>query len=162
MGHIRTVGVVAAGVLMFTLGLSTLLAQNQPQKPLGQPEVQVKEVTFTGKIVDLHCFMTGGQKDKDATKCTQKCLREGVPAALETDNGLVLLGKGMTGIGREVSRHALGMVEIKGKLYEKQGLKYIDVTSVKEVKKVVPEEEEEEEGEENWPYESEPEPEPEP
>ena len=142
MGHVRTVGVVAAGVLVFTLGLSTLLAQNQPLKPLGQPETQGKEVTLTGKIVDLHCFMTGSQPTKDAVKCTRECLNDGVPAALETDNGLVILGRGMKGIGREVSRHALAMVEINGKLYEKHGLKYVDVTSIKEAKKVEPGEEE--------------------
>lgn len=157
MGHVRTVGIVAAGVLVFTLGLSTLLAQDRPSKPLGQPAIQGKEVTLTGKIVDLHCFMTGAPEEKDAAKCAAKCLKEGVPAALETGNGLILLGKGMNGIGREASRHALSMVEVKGKLYEKHGLKYLDVTSIKEAKKVEPEEEEE-----DWPYEPEPEPEPEP
>jgi len=157
MGHVRTVGIVAAGVLVFTLGLSTLLAQDRPSKPLGQAEIQGKEVTLTGKIVDVHCFMAGAPQEKDAVKCTTKCLREGVPAALETDNGLILLGKGMNGIGREASRHALSMVEVNGRLYEKHGLKYLDVTSMKEATKSEPEEEEE-----DWPYEPEPEPEPDP
>jgi hypothetical protein len=143
MGRVKTVGIVVAGVLFVTLGLSTLLAQDQPPKSPGQPAMQGKEVTLTGKIVDLHCFMTGVMPDKNAAKCTQRCLREGVPAALETDGGLILLGKGMTGIGREASRHALDVVEVKGKLYEKQGLKYLDVTSIKATKKAEPEEWEE-------------------
>lgn len=157
MGHVKTFGVVAAAVLVFTLGLSALLAQDKPPKPLGQPEMQGKEVTLTGKIVDLHCFMAGTpkEKEKDAAKCTAKCLKEGVPAALETDQGLILLGKGMDGFGREASRHALAMVEVKGKLYEKYGLKYLDVMTIKKAKKVEPEEEEE-----DWTYEPEPEPEP--
>jgi hypothetical protein len=157
MGRVRTVAAVAAGVLVFALGLSTLLAQNEPSRPRGQRAMQGKEVTFTGKIVDLHCFMTGSQPDKDAARGTERCLREGVPAALEMDNGIVLLGKGTRGIGREVARHALGMVEVTGKLYEKHGLKYVDVTSLKEVKGNELEEEEE-----DWPYETEPQPEPEP
>jgi hypothetical protein len=140
MERVRTVGIVVAGVLFVTLGLSTLLAQDQPPKSPGQPAMQGKEVTLTGKVVDLHCFMTGVTRDKYAAKCTQKCLREGVPAALETDGGLILLGKGMTGIGREASRHALGMVEVKGKLYEKHGLKYLDAASMKEVKETESEE----------------------
>jgi hypothetical protein len=147
MGRVRTVGIVAAGVLVFTLGLSTLLAQDKPLKPLGQPEMQGREATLTGKIVDLHCVMAGAPKEKDAAKCTAKCLKEGVPAALETEQGLVLLGKGMDGFGREASRHALAMVEVKGKLYEKHGLKYLDVRSIKEARKIEFEEEEE-----DWPY----------
>jgi hypothetical protein len=154
MGRVRTVGIVAAGVLVLTLGLSTLLAQDQPAKQLGQPEMQSKEVTLTGKVVDLHCFMTGSQPTKDPVRCTRQCLRDGVPAALETDGGIVILGKGLRGIGRELVRHAQDTVEIKGRLYEKHGLKYLDVTSVKEVKKV--EFEEEEEGDEDWPEDPEP------
>jgi hypothetical protein len=151
MGRVRTVGIAAAGVLVLTLGLSTLLAQSQQPRPVGQSDTQAKEVTLTGKIVDLHCFMTGSQPTKDAVKCTRECLRDGVPAALEMDGGLVLLGKGMKGIGREVAQHALATVEVKGKLYEKHGLKYLDVISVKEAKKAEPEEEEEGEESEDWP-----------
>jgi hypothetical protein len=150
---------VTTGMLVFALGLSALLAQSQPPKPLGQQEAQGKEVALTGRIVDLHCFMTGSQPDKDLARCTQKCLRGGVPAALETESGLVILGKGMMGIGREASRHALSMVEISGKLYERHGLKYVDVTSIKEARKVEPEEPEEEgqeEGEEESPEPNEP------
>ncbi len=152
MGNVRIVGVVAAGVLVLVLGLSTLSAQNQPPKPPGHPEAQGKEVTLTGKLVDLYCFMTGDQPDKDPAKCTEMCLKKGVPAALETDDGLLLLGKGANGIGREAARHALRMVEVKGKLYQKHGLKYLDVASIKEAKKVESDEEEEE----DWQDEPEP------
>ena len=155
MGRVRIVGVVAAGVLVFTLGLSTLLAQDQPQKKPGQPDVQAKEVTLTGKIVDLHCLMAGGPEGKEGVKCSAKCLMEGVPAALETDSGIVLLGKGLSGIGREASRHALTKVEVKGRLYEKYGLKYVDVTSIQKVKETESEGEEE-----DWPDEPEPDAEP--
>jgi hypothetical protein len=165
MGHVRTVGIVAASVLVLALGLSTLLAQVQQPKPMGQSDTQGKEVTLTGKVVDLHCFMTGSQPTKDVVKCTRECLRDGVPAALEVDGGLVLLGKGLRGIGRELTRHAQDTVEIKGKLYEKHGLKYVDVASVKEAKKSNLEEEEEEdwgdegdagEEDEDWPEDPEP------
>ena len=155
MGRVRTVGIVAAGALVLTLGLSTLLAQSQQPRPMGQSETQGKEVTLTGKVVDLHCYMTGSQPTKDVVKCTRECLRDGVPAALEINGGLVILGKGLRGIGRELVRHAQDTVEIKGKLYERHGLKYVDVTSFKEAKKVHLEEEDEEE-EEDWPDEPEP------
>ena len=50
-----------------------------------------REVTMSGKIVDLHCFMTGKFPSADHAKCTRECIRAGVPAALETEDSVVIL-----------------------------------------------------------------------
>ena len=68
----------------------------------------------------------------DEEKCVRDCLRNGVPAALDTDDGLVVLGKGTKGPKSTILTHAFKQIEVKGKLYEKNGLKYLDIESIKD------------------------------
>ena len=105
-------------------------AQPPPAKPI-MKETAAKEATLTGRIVDLHCYMTGDYATADHAKCTAECIKKGVSAALETATGLVLLGNGMEGTARKVELFALQNVQVRGKIYEKHGLKYLDITEIK-------------------------------
>jgi hypothetical protein len=145
MKHARLIGAVTAIAAVTVLGLSSLLAQSREHAPPQKPESKEskgKETTLVGKIVDLQCYMTEEYATKDHAECTRRCIRAGVPVALETDKGLVIVGMGQRGPAHKVEKHALVMVELKGKLYEKHGLKYVDLTSLKPAKPQ-PEEEEE-------------------
>lgn len=93
-----------------------------------------REVTLIGKVVDLHCCMTGKFPSTDHVKCTRECIRAGVPAALETEDGLIVLGHGPKGAARTVAGLALKTVEARGKLYERHGLRYLDLTTAKALK----------------------------
>jgi hypothetical protein len=84
-----------------------------------------KEVTLTGKLTDLHCFAMG---IKEEPAKTGECLKAGAPAVLETATGVVLLSKGPK--GTDLAAMAGQEVEIKGKLFEKAGLKYVDFTAI--------------------------------
>lgn len=130
MKHARFIGATAAIAVATTLGLSSLFAQSREQTPPQKQETKGKEVTLVGKIVDLQCYMTGEYPTKDQAECARKCIGAGVPAALETNNGLVIVGKGYRGVGREIAKHAMATVKVKGKLYEKHGVKYIDAATV--------------------------------
>ncbi len=90
-----------------------------------------EDVTLTGKLVDMQSFMTGKSAGTDPAKAAQQCLRSGVPAVLETEEGLVVIGMGERGPSRLIVPLALKRVELKGKLYEKEGLQYIDITSAR-------------------------------
>ena len=89
-----------------------------------------KEVTLSGQVVDLHCFMTGQFPSADRAKCTADCIRSGVPAALSTDSGVYILGQGPTGPAKALTAHAFQNVEIVGKVFEKGGVRYVDITSI--------------------------------
>ncbi len=120
-----------------------------------------REVTLTGRIVDLHGFVTGEYRTANRAECTAACIRDGVPAGLETRNGVVVLGQGMTGPTKTLLPHAYQEVDVTGKLYRKGGLRYLDITSVSAPSKERPAEPEPEEEDEPEPDEPEPdEPEP--
>ncbi len=92
---------------------------------------QGKEVTMTGRIVDLHCYMTGQFESVDHAKCTAECIRSGVPAGLETDKEFFLLGQGTKSAAKTLEPLAFEQAEIRGKLYERNGVKYLDIISAK-------------------------------
>jgi len=103
------------------------LAQDRPgaAQPGG-----AREVTLSGRVVDLHCFMTGQYPSADRAKCTADCIRNGVPAGLETPTGVVVFGQGTTGPAKTLLPLAYEQVEATGKLYEKAGVKYLDIASL--------------------------------
>lgn len=109
---------------------SSVLAWAPPAKS-GKPQ----DVTLTGKLVDLHCYMTEKFASPDKVKCTRDCLQAGIPAALETKDGIVLIGAGAKGEHRtKLLPLAYENVELKGKLYEKHGVKFVDLESINQVK----------------------------
>ena len=138
MTYRRTLGVLAFAVAAVIAGASSLRAGGERSKP-----VKPEDVTLIGKVVDLQSFMTGKFTGTDPVRATQDCIRQGVPAALETEEGLIVIGMGERGPSRTLIPLAFKKVEVKGKLYEKDGLQYIDMATATLVK----EKEEAEEGE---------------
>ena len=148
MKYQRTVAIAVAAVAAATILASALYAGDKQDRQ--DKKRAPREVTLTGKVVDLHCYMTERFPSADAVKSTRECLRVGVPAALETDDGLIIIGKGPKGPAQDIAPLALQNVELKGKLYERHGLRYIDVVSAKAAKKTPPVKEEAETDEDDW------------
>ena len=126
MRHCRTVGMVMVAVAAAIVGASTLRAGGERNKP-----IKAQDVTLVGKVVDLQSYMSGNSATGDPTRSTQERIRQGVPAALKTDDGLVVIGMSDHGPSRILLPLAFKNVEVKGKLYEKYGLQYLDMTSAK-------------------------------
>ena len=133
MKYQRTVAIAVAAVAAATILASALYAGDKQDRQ--DKKRAPREATLTGRVIDLHCYMTEQFPSADAVKCTRECIRVGVPAALETDDGLIIIGKGPKGPARDIAPLALQDVELKGKLYERHGLRYIDVISAKATKK---------------------------
>jgi hypothetical protein len=104
---------------------STLLAIGRPKSP--KPE----DVTLVGLVVDLQTYMTEKCPNEDFAKCTRDNIRGGVPAALETDDGLIIVGMGDKGPARLLVPLAYQNAEVTGKLYDRDGLLYLDMTAAK-------------------------------
>jgi hypothetical protein len=121
---LAVVAVVAAAITA-----STLLAGSSRYGSDPKPE----EMTLVGTVVDLHSYMTGKHSSNDEIKSTRDAIRAGVPVALETEEGLVVIGTGNKGPGRKLMPFAGREVELTGKLYEEDGFEYIDMESVEAI-----------------------------
>ena len=119
---VAALSTVALGLLVWSVNADVRGARGE--KP-------AKDATLTGRVVDLHCFMTGEMPSADPVRCTADCLRAGVPAGLETDTGLVVLGQGVQGPAKALVPFAFKTVEISGKLHERDGVRYLDIASIR-------------------------------
>lgn len=123
-----------ATMVLVTSNLS-VSAQIAGPSMIGPPQdaattPNAKEVTMTGRVVDLQCFMTGQAPSADVKKCAADCIRAGVPAGLETTDGLIVLGQGVKGPAKTLLSFAHQTVEVSGKLYEGGGVRYLDISSI--------------------------------
>lgn len=158
VGGLLIVGAFAAGGAWLATSPQAQ-AQVQPNKPSRAKPVQARptpagvvdrparEIDLTGRVVSVHAYMAGAG-GADAMKATVDALRAGGAAALESPMGLIILGQGNTGGLRTLLPLANQEVEVHGKLYEKGGVKYLDITTINAAQgDEEGDEEEEEEGE---------------
>src|ERR1051325_7244141 len=83
---LMTVVLVAVGAAL--VGGTALMAG--PAKGEHKTTIEPKITTIEGRIVDIACFMSGQYTGNDRTKCTADCIRNGIPACLETSHhGLI-------------------------------------------------------------------------
>ena len=73
--------------------------------------------------------MRGTIRTRSVDSATRACTRTVTPT------GLVVLGQGTAGAGKTLIPLAFQDVEVQGKLYEKGGVKYLDITSAEAVEK---------------------------
>lgn len=122
-------------------------AKPTPARAPTQPDRPAREITLTGRVVTVQSYMsTSGSGD--ATKATTDSLRSGGAAALESPMGLVILGQGNTGAMKLLLPMANQQVEAHGKLFEKGGVKFLDIDTIGVVEEDEDEPADEPEGEE--------------
>ena len=117
---IRALGAVPA--LLF-LGVLIALAQ-----PKGET-VKVK-----GEVVDLWCFLEGGDRGADHKQCAISCAKAGNPIGLvtEKDEVYVMMGVKDHQPGKDVLIDKMAeTVTVEGTLVKKGGTQVIYVSSVK-------------------------------
>jgi len=91
-------------------------------------------VTLKGEVVDLWCYLEGGDHGAEHKKCAVECARAGNPIGLVTEKGdvYVLMGIKDHQPGKEVLIDKMAdMVTIEGTLVKKGGTQVVYVTSVK-------------------------------
>jgi hypothetical protein len=110
-----------------------------PAKPVKEAEAKVRgpaaeDVTLTGRVVDLHSFMTGTYPNPDRAKTTADLLKAGVPAGIDTAAGLFILGMGAKNPADKLTPFAYQEVDVKGKLHSRRGARYIEIVSIGKAK----------------------------
>jgi hypothetical protein len=91
-------------------------------------------VTLKGEVVDLWCYLEGGDKGADHKKCAVECAKAGNPIALLTEKGdiYVLAGIKDHQPAKDVLLDKMAEnVTIEGTLVRKGGVQVVYVSSVK-------------------------------
>lgn len=83
------------------------------------------DVTLTGEIVDLSCYLTGGKKGRAHRACAKRCADRGLPLGILTDDGTVYLlleDHADEGPYEKAKKLAGDNAEIKGKKFASRGM----------------------------------------
>lgn len=93
------------------------------------------EKSVTGTLEDSFCFVTMGAHGAGHKKCAAGCARKGIPVALVekgTDKMFVLLPpKNDSSLPKDVIDKMENEVTVTGDAYDKGGVSYLTVKSVK-------------------------------
>lgn len=92
-----------------------------------------KPVTLKGEIVDMHCFVTRGERGPDHAGCANACISRDVPAGFVTEDGTlyVLLNERPVSVKDKVAGLAGKTVTVTGFAVERNGVKGLQLQSVK-------------------------------
>lgn len=99
-----------------------------------------KEVTVTGEIVDVKCYVTGmmGGMGEDHKQCAIDCIKGGLPAGIydEKEKKVYTLvpAKGMKGASEDLAKHAAERMKVTGTIVKKDGAELFLYTKLEEVK----------------------------
>ncbi len=88
----------------------------------------------TGEVVDMGCYLGHGAKGEKHIGCATKCIANGMPMGILTDDGalyLVTMNHENADPYNQLKNLAGKRVTVSGERVERNGVKGIDVTGVK-------------------------------
>lgn len=117
--------VLHIGALAIILGFSVSAS--------GQEADAKKPVTLKGEIVDMHCFVTRGERGPDHAGCANACISRDVPAGFVTEDGTlyVLLNERPVSVKDKIAGLAGKTVTVTGFPVERNGVKGLQLQTVK-------------------------------
>ena len=95
------------------------------------PAVEAEEMSWTGEVLDLACYVAQGAHGADHSGCAKGCVKGGQPMGLKADDGTVVLlaAHHQDGAPYEALKDWAGeMVQVTGELTERDGMKVVTVT----------------------------------
>ena len=115
-------GMLAVAIALFFGGIRTF----------AQPKGDA--VTLKGEVIDLWCYLEGGDHGADHKACGVECAKAGNPVGLLTEKGDIYIMMGIKDHqpGREVLIDKMAeTVTVEGTLVKKGGVQVVYVSSVK-------------------------------
>src|SRR6187455_139056 len=93
------------------------------------------DVTLTGEVVDLHCYLTRGASGTEHAGCGNACLARGVTAGFLADDGrvFVLLGGRPFSVNEQIAGLAGEKVTLTGTPVERGGVRALQLKTVERV-----------------------------
>jgi len=122
--------------VVLALVVAAMLGIAGPVVPAADKTAAPSDVTLTGEVVDLACYVGHGASGPEHASCAAKCVAMGQPVGLAASDGKVyiLVADHADASGFTKAKTFAGKkVEIKGEVAEKGGINALTVHSVKTV-----------------------------
>ncbi|MEX2564744.1 MAG: hypothetical protein WD431_02230 [Cyclobacteriaceae bacterium] len=92
-----------------------------------------EEISVSGEVLDLSCFMASGAKGEGHKGCAEKCMSNGMPIGLLGDDGKVYLlveDHKNADPYQSLKNHAADQVAVTGKYFVRNGMPGIVIAKV--------------------------------
>ena len=96
-----------------------------------------EKASVTGEVIDSACYIKSGAKGADHAKCASGCAKNGIPLALLTDDGKVVMvasSKDGESGNTLLMDHVAKKVTVEGTWFEKGGAKVLFIDKVSAAK----------------------------
>jgi type 1 fimbria pilin len=92
-----------------------------------EEESHSKQITVTGEVVDLVCYIDHGATGADHADCARKCISMGLPVGIKTEKGetYMLVGEHKP-INKKLAPLAAKTITVKGKAVERDGIHMLE------------------------------------
>jgi hypothetical protein len=116
----RLLTLLVAGAALVALPLAAKAHDHDAGKSGG-------EVTVTGEVLDMACYIDHGASGAKHADCAQKCIKNGLPVGLKASDGktYLLIGEHMPA-NDELAKHAAQTITVRGKLVERDGINMLE------------------------------------
>jgi hypothetical protein len=119
---------LAAGAA-FTLLPLAVHAEDMPMSGAGTGHMAKSgsEITVTGEVLDMACYLDHGAHGDGHAACAEKCISSGLPVGLKTTDGTVylLIGQHMPA-NKELAQYAAKTITVKGKFVSRDGMNLLE------------------------------------
>jgi hypothetical protein len=122
--------------VVIAVAAATALANPTASTKTASTSAAPKQVTMKGEIVDTGCYLAHGARGEKHKACADKCIANGMPMGLLTADGalyLLTLNHDDADPFNQAKTMASQTVEVTGTLMARNGMKAIEVTTVKSV-----------------------------
>jgi hypothetical protein len=85
------------------------------------------EITVTGEVLDMACYLDHGARGEKHAGCAQKCIASGLPVGLKAADGTTYLLIGAhQPANPELANYAAKTITVKGKLVSRDGINLLE------------------------------------
>ncbi|MCB0365464.1 MAG: hypothetical protein H6624_19685 [Bdellovibrionaceae bacterium] len=130
--------VIVAFALLFVVSASGADEKHDHSKMKGHEGHHVDsagETSLSGELIGLTCYIKHGTSGKSHTDCAKDCAQKGLPIGLKTKDGLYQIsGEGHSTLVeayKPLLKYLQGKVDVKGKVFEKDGIKMLVISKIK-------------------------------
>ena len=119
-----------------TVAIALLILAALAVSRLVGAEDKAADITLTGSVVDMHCYVTHGIRDAKHTACSNACIARGVPAGFLADDGTlyVLFDEKPFSVKDKVAGLADVPARLTGTPVVRGGIKGIQIKTIEKVK----------------------------
>lgn len=119
--------ILAIAASAFLLAFPAAAHEGEDHSMGGMGAEESREITVTGEVIDMACYIDHGATGAKHADCAQRCIASGLPVGIKADDGktYLLIGEHKP-MNSELAKYAAKKITVHGKLSVRDGFNMIE------------------------------------